>query len=524
MSTEVNSFIYSFGPLPEFVKKELSKRKLNTYAIQSRNPWAIITSGRILKTASSTSESSYKQLKYSPDIDSFLGRPKIPILSSLTIKYIDELSSLRQASFSFIIYSKTQLDEYAPYYFQPGASVFIEYGMHNEAFIYDTKISEYSTLFKDEETFHLKTNEKIKNSNCKYANFRGIISNFNITYNTNNTYTCEITADSIGRTGFSFMLNNQLGGDMFASPSDEPTKKTALSKFTDEILPEFVTNKFNGKLNNNELNDIDNIDKFDKSHFYIEKANGDNDVKYVSFAFVEFLINSLSSIKKINTNESLYKISSWLDVEVLKGSNVKQVLVGNHAKLRSLDPSICFIWNESNKVFNKHTFLPFLFNYNNNTYGYIRHMYINLFEISNLIKVSRSVLDFFNGLYSKINSCFAEFWNFKLTYSDELRKIYTMDTNCVSDFNPNDETFKINVLGTEQSIISNLSFSTNAGNEIATQVAITASDAMTVNGNSNKMSAIWGIDKDLYKDVIYDLNNYTVQLTNDTNIQYKEMP
>ena len=103
MSTEVNSFIYSFGPLPEFVKKELSKRKLNTYAIQSRNPWAIITSGRILKTASSTSESSYKQLKYSPDIDSFLGRPKIPILSSLTIKYIDELSSLRQASFSFII-------------------------------------------------------------------------------------------------------------------------------------------------------------------------------------------------------------------------------------------------------------------------------------------------------------------------------------------------------------------------------------------------------------------------------------
>lgn len=487
----IENIIFSYGSIESGVVEQLNRRSSQQYRQENKSPWLSIVSGRRLKGG------SYKRLKMSSTMKSFgtmydqTNRPT-PQLTGMNIKYLDEIGALKEIQVDLKIFNKEQLEDLLDYFFSPGVSLFVEWGIYNDSHMYEFQESEYGRLFERPDNFNSMTRERIKSSSYKYQNFLGTISNYNISVNEDLTYTCSINAISMGSIVYSFNLKNQFSYDVTKENTKEndPNKdKINFEFFVEKLLPELIdsitSNTFKTK------NKYLKSKKFPLNSLSQEMAYKDNEGKWISFALIELIINFMSHVNSDIGESFSYKISSYLGDEYIDLFGDKQVVIKYNKQLKSTNIDKCFITKHN--VINGKNLWGFESYESKDKFGevtgYLRHIYISLEEFINTLSTSQTISDFFSGIYSIINSCFVNFWNFKLVYDDKLKRVFTVDLNLVKDVQS--DTFPMfNVTG-GNGFMRNISFSTELSDA---QMLQTMYDSVG-NDKSNESTIIWNLKK-----------------------------
>ncbi|MFA5395958.1 MAG: hypothetical protein WC346_08135 [Methanogenium sp.] len=369
------------SPPRQEVKTEYESRII-TRNFSSKTPFMKMTSGLLLKrtTSESTTRAVLNPLNtISERYTSTSGfKPKGGI-SGVSIKYKNDIGTVRTADVTWQVYTKLEFDTLDEFFMNPGKLVLLEWGWADGA---NSKFSDSEIETLGESKFEKLRRQKIKESGCNYDAMLGLISNFDWSYS-EGKYTCVTTLISPG----AFFGDENLNANAIAVPDKNgdmsgtyPSLKNIMIKF----------------LNNEQwLNDYYGANSAGKDNYVSFNKSGQ---KYISWALFEALINQSNPVNSVFSG----------DVYISCPSS-RNTVSGKKVHFLSIDPEIA-IWN-TNNIFANQGLRSFTDSIGR---GLIKNIYLNIKMVSDIFDKSANLNQVFTNIYANLQKASCDAWNFRM--------------------------------------------------------------------------------------------------------------
>ena len=556
--------------LQQNIRDELSKKQLPESRINQITAWVKVTSGvkslnnpefismvGIIKNKNEN-QSSFVFNNVYDESDSYRFRPGI---TGIDIKYKGSRGGTRIAQIQWQINSKQQLNQYAPYFLNPGRSVLIEWGWLQDGDLFTLNDSDLYDLDVYKHNQWLLFYERSLKSNGNYDGCFGIVSNFDITLRSDGGFNCTTDVINEGALMYGLQLVQQVElKPKISSGGIEQKYKRTIKQFVENDLEEIVTSGQYSNSNNSLSRDI---------HVYIDSGESKNNIttrtpgptgvtnitstignikKFVTWGFIEDIIvnshlgakfsNEDGQIFRLSSKESAPKISSKNNEILSKGFSREinnkrfssfldkernSYKISNNEFLRSTNLSVCYINNgqKANEKygirFNESTNNP---DNSDKSAGYIRHIYVDLEVVKRAFKDNDKLVDALMSILNQINSACINFWNFKLKIKEPTQEMCVIDDNY---FDPklleiidgeSDKLYTFKMYGGE-GIIKNINFITKLP-ESVTMTSLyglnkESDDPVQLNTDNDSIINIW--NEESYVDFFIKTTKYELPNT-----------
>lgn len=493
---------------------------------------------RFVKRQTFNSGGNEERGRYNYDKD--LGiRPEAGI-TSFSIKHIGTYGALREANFTFNVWTRNDLEKAESLFLRPGMTVLVEWGnsifLNNEGSVKDTV-----NLVDQNNYFSKNTYNRISeilqvnrlNNSFNYDGFLGYITNFSWSYRGDGGYDCSIKAITRGAVLESLSTYKPLrstlkdieGSVSISSRSNLTNDLTktylhyVLDLITDRsaILTERQEAKENERLQNifNPLSielgiELDQAKNLFQEISFDERpktnAPKEKDI-YISIRTLLALMNIAFQFK-VPSGE---KLTSFL---VKKDQNLIEPDYVTFSQHFSLNPLYCILPkavsiedSKGNKSILEIGFLTDkIANEEKGTITKINSIYVNFNEIvGDLTKFlegtkeprKANIYDFIKSILTNLNSRLGYINSFDLSYDEDLEKWFIVDRNCI--FSEKSENLAntvalLDVTGLK-STVSNLQLNTSITPELTSQIAISAQAGSVNSIDVNLPLAQWNSHK-----------------------------
>jgi uncharacterized protein YcbK (DUF882 family) len=391
------------SPPRKEVKEEYDARVL-TRNFSGKTPFMKMTSGLLLKrtTSESTTRAVLDPLNTITERYTAASgfKPKGGI-SSISIKYKNDIGTVRTADVTWNVYTKLEFDTLDEFFMNPGKLVLLEWGWADGA-AYKFGDSEIETL--GESKFEKLRRQKLKDSKCNYDAMLGLISNFDWSYG-DGKYTCITTLISPG----AFFGDLNLNTNAVAIPNKDGNM--------DDTYPS-LKNIMNSYLNNEKwLNDYYGGNDGGIKNYLSFNNSGQ---KYIRWALLEALINQSHPVSSVFSGDVFISCPAQ-----------RKTVSGIPVNFLSIDPEVA-IWNTNNLLPNHG--MP-RFN-DQSGRGQIENIYLNIKMVSSVFENSSNLNQVFSSIYANLQKASCDAWSFRMinrTLTPEDIDEFT-NTNSIKSF------------------------------------------------------------------------------------------
>lgn len=514
---------YLLLEIPTFVKNELTFRNNREVLQNPKSPWIRFTSnfndGKILMGGDLNLDQRLKfgfdEMYRSDGIPPY--RP-IPGVNSVSIS---EEGSILTASISWQCHSVDQLNEFSPYFLNPGMTAIIEFGWSNcppDAIVDISDVEEIRKLFYNKLNgspfYNILQHPRFKamrKAGGRYGAVVGMISDFNFSANTDGGFDCTTEVTSYGEAALAMSSYSHLVRREETRPAVDRVKKT-ISEYMKQDFDTEVASNSPGPRNSPTI-----VTTTGASPVTLLNTSGDY-IHYVPWAFVEERIINYHA-KMVSDDEAhsagelatadtvisyfpgLKSIDPYTAVILPPGASSEYDFISFDKKPEKslMGEGVIFGANQGNNqqyadsdYFDSPAIQQLQYNqYNKRAsedrdveldgeakerQGWLHNLYINAEIIKEAFLEENELKDVIQAILNKCSEAFMNVWNFKVDLSEGL--ITVIDRNCpvqdtVDDHLSRDDTYSFFPY-TTQNILRDISFSTDMSENIKGQMMMSS--------------------------------------------------